>query len=220
MRITVATVLAVLLVLPRCGWTQDNKPSADQPDSKKVPSVWMKVKLKSTENILRGLTLGDFDLVEENARRMSAFGRVEQVVHGRDAEYQTQLKFFSHANQELARQAKKKNLDGATLAFVQLTTSCFNCHRTIRDHKDDVGPPDPAWTHVLKGDTAFYLTGPQQGRPADGQLVKGTKVRRIKDSGSYCQVRTEDGRTGYIACDAMKAVRKKSPKPANKKTQK
>jgi hypothetical protein len=222
MRITLAAVLAILLVFPKCGWTQDDKSAAKQPDSNnekgKVPSVWMKVKLKSTENILRGLTLGDFDLVEENALRMNAFSRLEQVVHGRDAEYQTQLKFFSHANQELARQAKKKNLEGATLAFVQLTTSCFNCHRAVRDHKDDAGPSKPTWTHVLKKDTAFYLNGPQQGRPADGQLVKGAKVQLIKDAGSYCQVRTEDGRTAYVARDAMKTMRQKKAKPAKKKT--
>jgi hypothetical protein len=213
MRITLATVLAVLLLLAESVWAQGDKPSLKQPESNKKEgsSVWMKIKLKSTENILRGLTLGDFNLIEENARRMNSFGRLEKLVHSRNAEYQTQLKFFEHANRELIRQAKKKNLDGSTLAFMQLTTSCINCHHTIRDHKHGVGPTEPTWTHILKRDTAFYSTGPQQGRPADGQLGKGEKVRRIKDAGSYCQVRTEDGRAVYVACDALKLAKKKTP---------
>jgi hypothetical protein len=216
MRITHTMLLAVILLFPKYGWAEDKKSSGKQPDAtkKSSSSVWMKVKLKSTENILRGLTLGDFDLIEENARRMNNFGRLEKLVHSRNAEYQTQLKFLEHANQELMRQAEKKNLDGATLAFVQLTTSCINCHRTIRDGKRDPKPdPIPAkmvWTHSVKQATAYYLTGPQQGRPADGELAKGTKVRRIKQAGSYCQVETEDGKTAYVSCDALKPRRKKS----------
>jgi hypothetical protein len=213
MRITHATVLTFVVLFPRYGWAQDDKASDEQPGATKnnSSSVWMKVKLKSAENILRGLTLGDFDLIEENARRMNNFGRLEKLVHSRDAEYQTQLKFLEHANQELMRQSKKKNLDGATLAFVQMTTSCINCHRALRDGKTDDKPTKLLWTHSVKKDSAFYLTGPQQGRPADGELAKGTRVRRIKEAGSYCQVQTEDGKIAYVSCDALKP-RKKKPR--------
>ena len=185
------------------------KPADEQPAPKNSgPSVWMKVKLKSTENILRGLTLGDFDLIEENARRMNHFGRLERLVHSRDAEYQTQLKFLTHANNELVRQAQKKNLDGATLAFVHLTSSCINCHRTIRDGEQVVKPSKPVWTHTVCKQTEFYRSGPQQGRPADGQLKKGTNVMLIKEAGSYCQVRTAAHEDVYVACDALQTIKK------------
>jgi hypothetical protein len=216
MRIASPTLLVLALLISNDGWAQGDKAPKTQPETAKNKggSVWMKVKLRSSQNILRGLTLGDFDLIEENARRMNNFGRLEKLVHSRNAEYQTQLKFLEHANQELMRQAEKKNLDGATLAFVQLTTSCINCHRTIRDGKRDRKPdPIPAkfvWTHSVMQATAYYLTGPQQGRPADGKLTKGTKVRRIKQAGSYCQVETEDGKTAYVSSDALKPRKKKA----------
>lgn len=214
MRITLATAMAVLLLFPKCGWAQDEKPSAEHAESskKKGTSVWMKVKLKSTENILRGLTLGDFDLIEENARLMYKFGRLENLVHSRNADYQTQLRFLEHANQELMRQAKRKNLDGATLAFVQMTTSCVNCHRAIRGGNHDRGrsdqPTAQLWTHSVTKESEYYITGPQQGRPADGKLASGAKVLHIKDQGSYCQVRTEDGETVFVSCDALKPRKK------------
>jgi hypothetical protein len=217
MRIASPTLLVLALLISNDGWAQGDKAPKTQPETAKNKggSVWMKVKLRSSQNILRGLTLGDFDLIEENARRLNNFGRLEKLVHSRNAEYQTQLKFLEHANQELMRQAKKKNLDGATLAFVQMTTSCINCHRALRDgkHEDktDDKPTKLVWTHSVKKDSAFYLTGPQQGRPADGELAKGTRVRRIKEAGSYCQVQTEDGKTAYVSCDALKP-RKKKPR--------
>ena len=36
---------------------------------------------------------------------------------------------------ELIRQAGKKNLGGATLAYTQLTLSCVHCHNVVRDAK-------------------------------------------------------------------------------------
>ena len=40
--------------------------------------------------------------------------------------------FQRHAD-ELVKQAKAKNIDAATLAYVKLTMSCVQCHKFIRD---------------------------------------------------------------------------------------
>jgi hypothetical protein len=37
----------------------------------------------------------------------------------------------------LIRQADKENLDGAALAYVQLTLSCVNCHKVVRDSRQN-----------------------------------------------------------------------------------
>ncbi|MCG8583392.1 MAG: hypothetical protein MI757_01605 [Pirellulales bacterium] len=213
MRTTILASVVVLFMASAVGWTQQEKDDKKQPkpDTRR-PSVWMKVKLKSSEGILRGLTLGDFDLIEENAQRMSNFGRLEKIAHARNPEYQTQLRFLEHANSELIRQAKKRNLDGATLAFVQLTTSCVNCHRAIRKGEHEAGkslkPTGHLWTHRVRLETEYYLTGPQQGRPADGKLAEGAKVVHIKAHGSYCKVRTEAGDAVFVACDALEPRKK------------
>lgn len=36
---------------------------------------------------------------------------------------------------EIVRQAKKDNVDGTALAFTQLTISCVNCHKHLREAK-------------------------------------------------------------------------------------
>jgi hypothetical protein len=43
------------------------------------------------------------------------------------------LTLFQTANRELIRAAENENLDGATLAYLQLTLSCVNCHKVVRD---------------------------------------------------------------------------------------
>ena len=51
------------------------------------------------------------------------------------AEYRRQMAMFEFANEELVRQANAKNVEGATLAYNQLTISCVQCHRVVRDTK-------------------------------------------------------------------------------------
>ena len=103
-------------------------------DDEKV-SFWMKKKLEYSERILAGLTSEDFELVAKNARSMNALGYLEKWVRGNTAEYRGQLKIFQKANEQLIDMADDENLDGAALAYVQLTLSCVNCHKIVRGRK-------------------------------------------------------------------------------------
>jgi hypothetical protein len=49
--------------------------------------------------------------------------------------YRTQLEVFNDANEQIIRQAQKDNVEGAALAFTQLTISCVNCHKQLRESK-------------------------------------------------------------------------------------
>jgi NitT/TauT family transport system substrate-binding protein len=62
----------------------------------------------------------------------------------------------------------------------------------------------PDFTHALTRDEAYYLTGPQQGRPPEGTLKAGSKVKLLESAGSYARVTTEDGTTAWVAADALK----------------
>src|SRR5262245_40471326 len=102
------------------------------------PSDWMKQKLEMSQNILAGLTKGDFDAVETNAQKMNVVNHLEKLVAADQPhykEYMRQLAAFESANRELLRQSGKKNIEGSTLAYVQLTVSCVQCHRVVRDAK-------------------------------------------------------------------------------------
>ena len=97
------------------------------------PSFWMKKKLDYSQAILTGLATADFDQVSKNAQAMNGLSEIEKFIRGKTPGYRTQLKFFRFANEELIRQSDRGNLDGAALAFTQLTLTCVNCHKHIRD---------------------------------------------------------------------------------------
>ena len=44
---------------------------------------------------------------------------------------------FVAAAKDLVRQARKRNIDGATLSYLQLTMNCVDCYKHIRE---DVPP--------------------------------------------------------------------------------
>ena len=117
----------------------EKKPDEKKPREKKAgkqeASVWMQKKLEHSQKILAGLTKADFEVIESSAGMMQVVSYLEEWDRGDLPEYKRQLKYFSDANAELIRQAGKKNIGGATLAYTQLTLSCVQCHNVVRDVK-------------------------------------------------------------------------------------
>ena len=111
------------------------KESPEQP-----MSVWMAKKIEYSKAILEALTSGRYDDIEKHAEQMRLIGKVEGFVRGRSPSYKTHLQTFDLATRELKRQAVARNIEGATLAFHQLTTSCVTCHQTLRETPAVVAP--------------------------------------------------------------------------------
>jgi hypothetical protein len=99
----------------------------------KSTSSWMKLKLDYSQKILAGIAKADFDQIVQSAEAMRNLTTVEGFVRGRVPGYSTQLEIFKDANMELIKQAKRDNVEGATLAFTQITLSCVNCHKKLRE---------------------------------------------------------------------------------------
>ena len=99
----------------------------------------------------------------------------------------------------------QKRLSSAFVARVL----CFSCLVLALEITGCAGTPAseqqaaPAFTHVIAADTAYYLTGPQQARPPEGTFTAGTKVRLLREAGSYAQVRAENGTEAYVARDSL-----------------
>lgn len=105
-----------------------DEPKADE------PSIWMKQKLAYSQRILNGLATEDYEMISENATAMKGLSRIEGFVRSKTEGYRTQLKTFEFATSELIRNSEQENLDGATLAFTQMTISCVNCHKELRSN--------------------------------------------------------------------------------------
>ena len=66
------------------------------------------------------------------------------------------------------------------------------------------------FTHEIAGpfEAVYYLTGPQQARPPEGKFKSGTKVKLLRNAGSYSQVQSESGIIAYVATGALKPIKK------------
>ena len=129
-----AVISVACFLLPACSGGAVAK--AQEAGGKNQPtSFWMQKKLEYSKNILGGIATADFDRIVENAESMRRLSSIEGFIRGRTPGYRTQLQIFEDAADEIVRQGKKDNVDGAALAFTQLTISCVNCHKQLREQK-------------------------------------------------------------------------------------
>jgi hypothetical protein len=126
------SVAAMVLMLPLAGATAQ-QPAGRPAGGEQEMSYWMKKKLEHSQNILAGIADGDFEKIVVSTESMRSLSKVEGFIRGRTPGYRTQLQIFAESADEIARQANKDNLEGAALAFTQLTISCVNCHKQLRD---------------------------------------------------------------------------------------
>ena len=115
---------------------QEKQPAAApaaQAADERPSDVFMRAKLKYGQNIYTAIARADTAAIELDARRLRALNWFEGIAHGKDAAYQEQLQVFQLANDKLIVEAEKKNLDGCTLAFMQMTFSCTSCHQRLRE---------------------------------------------------------------------------------------
>lgn len=98
-------------------------------------SFWMQKKLEHSQKVLAGLAEADYDSIAANAKLMNQLSHIEDFVRGRDEQYRHHLKTFDRVTHELVRQAQEENIDGATLAYMELTLNCIDCHKHLRDRK-------------------------------------------------------------------------------------
>jgi hypothetical protein len=91
----------------------------------------MKKKLEFSKNILDGLVKEDYQKILKNAKSLNEMGK-RKWLENESVEYRTQNQVFWFTTGSLRIAAEEKNMDGATLAYMQMTLSCVNCHKQLR----------------------------------------------------------------------------------------
>jgi cytochrome c556 len=98
----------------------------------------MQVKLKRSQALLEALAKEDFKGLEEAANSLSRISKATEFLRAyKTEEYEFQARVFQRSADTLAAKARDKNLDGATLAYVDMTMSCVACHNHFRGKKRD-----------------------------------------------------------------------------------
>jgi hypothetical protein len=82
--------------------------------------------------VLVGITLEDYGLIANNARKLTELSNKTNWYSRQVPEYELFLNEFRRNTQELMEAGQQKNLDAASLAYVQMTLSCVSCHKFIR----------------------------------------------------------------------------------------
>jgi hypothetical protein len=96
-------------------------------------AVFMRAKLAHSQDVLEGLSLADFGLIAKGAQELSLASQASswQVLQTED--YARHSAEFRRSCDTLRRAASEENLDGALVAWMEVTMKCVQCHRYVRD---------------------------------------------------------------------------------------
>ena len=117
------------------GQNDPREQPAEGPELKKL----MQKKLKHAQGVLGGLAVEDFQQINQNA---SALLDLTHQAEWKVTEHPDYLRYsseFRRTLQSLMSAAGRENIDGATLAYMQMTMSCVACHQFIRDREGAEG---------------------------------------------------------------------------------
>ena len=104
----------------------------DLPRSPVNVKALMHRKLESSQSIIQGLALEDYELLAKEAQtlRLLSLDAGWNVVQTK--EYSRISGEFRDAAKKIGKAGKDKNLDAAGLGYFQLTMTCIDCHRHVR----------------------------------------------------------------------------------------
>jgi hypothetical protein len=117
-------ILALLFVGTKSTYAQADKES----DVKEA----MRQKVACSQQVLVGITLEDYRLIANNAEKLVELSNKTNWYSRQMPEYELFLNEFRRNAQQLKEAGQQKNLDAASLAYVQMTLSCVSCHKFIR----------------------------------------------------------------------------------------
>jgi hypothetical protein len=93
----------------------------------------MKRKLENSQRVLEGLALNNFDKIAKHAEELINISKQAEWKIIKTPDYELHSNEFRRSVEEMVKKAKDKNLDGATLAYMDMTFSCVRCHKYVRE---------------------------------------------------------------------------------------
>lgn len=115
---------ALLLCLPAV--------SGDDKQPAKVNDLMQK-KLQHSQKLLEGIVLNDFDKMAKHAEELISLSKLAEWKVLKTPKYEVYSNEFRRTAQTIVDEAKAQNLDGATLAYLDLTMNCVKCHKHVRE---------------------------------------------------------------------------------------
>jgi hypothetical protein len=106
--------------------------SARTADADQTPAL-MKRKLQHSQKVLEGVTVQDFKMIERNADELIQISKLAEWRAFKTPTYEVYSNDFRRIAGALVENARKKNIDAATLNYLDLTLTCVKCHKHVRE---------------------------------------------------------------------------------------
>ncbi|MGC1717732.1 MAG: hypothetical protein WA746_01975 [Isosphaeraceae bacterium] len=132
MRAAVTTAILALASLPFVSALSTGRASQQKNQNR---GEFMRRKLEFSKNVLEGLSLEQYPMIEKNAKALKVLSQAaewEVPMIPNATDYVALTSEFQRYTDDLVKAAKQGNIDGATLAYVKLTMNCVQCHKYVR----------------------------------------------------------------------------------------
>jgi hypothetical protein len=103
-----------------------------EPSQSTAMQQFMRQKLEHSKGVLEGLATENYDLIARHAQKMRAMTQESGWIAYENPGYAVRMDLFRRNVDTLAKSAADRNLDGATLAYYNVTMSCVDCHKFVR----------------------------------------------------------------------------------------
>lgn len=113
----------------------DPKAKAQEPGvrPKNATELLMAKKLEHAQKLLGAIAINDFDGIRKNSRELYLLSKLVEFRVFKTAQYELHSNEFRRALEEMQTGAKDKNIDAATLAYLDMTMACVRCHKHVRE---------------------------------------------------------------------------------------
>ncbi len=96
---------------------------------------FMRAKLRHSKDIVEGLALENYQAIAKNAQDLALLSHESNWNVFQTLDYVQMSGDFRLSANRLRDAAKAKNLDGATLAYFEVTINCVRCHKLVRQKR-------------------------------------------------------------------------------------
>ncbi len=124
-----ATICGLTLLV--VGLMSTNLQAQDDPNPQKV-RIFMKAKLKHAQDVLRGLALEDYDTIAQSSNKLGLLSQEADWNVLKTPQYAQHSADFRKSVDRLTKAGREKTLDAATLAYLEVTMRCVECHKYVR----------------------------------------------------------------------------------------
>jgi hypothetical protein len=147
-RLLPAILLSLALITQPGVSQEEKKPAPNEKEKAKekpqtAQSKLMAEKLKQAQLLLDGLATNDFKKIGKSADELMLISKTAEFLAYNTREYQIHTNAFRRSLETISKKAEEKNLDGATLAYMDMTLNCVRCHQHTREVRNAIFVPTP-----------------------------------------------------------------------------